>query len=120
MKIQTIPSPHSFPAAGEGASAANQPTGGNSAAQLETAPSQPQQPEVKRVDLDKAVEKLNQTAQILNHSTLRFEVSDTHRIVIKVIDTESKEVIREIPPEAIMDALKRIDEYLGVLLDKRV
>lgn len=91
-------------------------------AQAQTQPQQQQQkPELGRAEVDKAVEKLNETARVLNHNTLQFQVADsTNRIIIKVIDSESKEVIREIPPEGVLEALRRIDDALGVLLDKRV
>jgi len=41
------------------------------------------------------------------------------RIVVEVINKESGEVIRQIPPEYILDVLAKIDALLGVFIDER-
>jgi len=43
----------------------------------------------------------------------------THRIMVKVIDTETKEVIKEIPPEKILDMVAQMWEMAGILVDER-
>lgn len=75
---------------------------------------QDQRPE----DVEKITEKLNQTAAIFNRS-IRFEAIGHHRISIKVIDTETGDVIREVPPEALVRAFERMDEFLGFMLDHK-
>ncbi len=50
---------------------------------------------------------------------IQFEVSQNHdRLVIKVIDRESEEVIREIPPEEVLDIHAKIAATLGLIFDK--
>ncbi|MDF2627635.1 MAG: flaG [Symbiobacteriaceae bacterium] len=68
--------------------------------------------------LDEAVERMNQAVQAFERS-LEFEVSKENRIVIKVIDKSSGEIIRQIPPEEFMDIFKRMDDTLGLLIDRR-
>lgn len=67
-------------------------------------------------ELAKVVEKLNQAARVFNQS-LQFQMGDGNHIVIRVIDTISGQIVREIPPEKAMDAVARMEDVLGLLLD---
>ncbi|MCS6803391.1 MAG: flagellar protein FlaG [Chloroflexota bacterium] len=42
-----------------------------------------------------------------------------HRYVMKLVDAESGEVIRQIPPEQLLRVAAEINRYLGVLLDAK-
>jgi len=44
----------------------------------------------------------------------------THQIMVKVIDGESKEIIREIPPEKLLDMVALFCEMAGIFVDERV
>jgi flagellar protein FlaG len=44
---------------------------------------------------------------------------DTKRITIKVIDRETEEVIREIPPDDTLKMLEKMWEMAGLLVDER-
>ena len=51
---------------------------------------------------------------------LEFSVHEkTKDIIVRVIDAETKEVIREIPPEKILDLVANILEMAGLLVDER-
>lgn len=69
-------------------------------------------------ELPRIVEQMNKAVQVFSNS-IRFEVLDEHRIVIRVIDTTSGEVVREIPPEKLLDTFNRLEDLVGLLLDKR-
>lgn len=43
----------------------------------------------------------------------------THRILVKVVDTDSREIIKELPPEKELDALAKMWELTGILVDKK-
>lgn len=43
----------------------------------------------------------------------------TKRVTIKVIDKETDEIIREIPPEESLEVLEKIWEMAGLLVDER-
>jgi len=45
---------------------------------------------------------------------------ETERIIARVIDRETKEVIREIPPEKFLDMIARLQELAGVFIDEIV
>ena len=51
--------------------------------------------------------------------SFRFE-KELNRVVVKVIDPESGEAIREIPPESVIEALKQLKKAPGTLVDEEV
>jgi len=66
-----------------------------------------------------AIEKANKA---IMGSIRRFEFSiheGTKEIMVKVIDSETNEVIREIPPEKILDMIAKIWEMAGLFVDER-
>lgn len=69
--------------------------------------------------LPSVVEKMNQALHIFNPS-LQFEMVDGHRIVVRVVDTITGEVIRQIPPEELLETYRKLNEALGVLIDRKV
>ncbi|MEK5025610.1 flagellar protein FlaG [Paenibacillus sp. FSL M7-1046] len=44
----------------------------------------------------------------------------THAIMIKVLNKETGELIREVPPEKILDLAARMMEITGIIVDKKV
>ncbi len=44
---------------------------------------------------------------------------DTNRVSIKVINSDTDEVIREIPPEKSLDMLQKMWEMAGILVDEK-
>jgi len=69
--------------------------------------------------LEKAIEKINKSISSFNRYMNISVHQKTHRIMVKVMDAESNEVIREIPPEKALDAFARALEIAGILLDER-
>ncbi len=66
-----------------------------------------------------AIEKANK-AIVISRRQLEFNIHDqTKEIMVKVIDTETKEVVREIPPEKVLDMVANILEMAGILVDER-
>ncbi|OAB42941.1 flagellar protein FlaG [Paenibacillus glacialis] len=52
-----------------------------------------------------------------------FEVSihkQTHTIMVKVLNKDTGELIREIPPEKTLDIVAKMMEVAGILIDERV
>lgn len=67
--------------------------------------------------LKKAVEEINKKA---NNASAVFGVhEDTNRITIKIIDKESKEVIKEFPPEKTLDMIAKVWEMAGLMVDEK-
>jgi len=67
--------------------------------------------------LKRAVEEINKKA---NNSTAVFGVhEETNRITIKIVDKESKEVIKEFPPEKTLDMIAKAWEMAGLMVDEK-
>ena len=71
--------------------------------------------------LQLAVDSLNKAVQVENKG-LQFSVhEESKRILVKVIDRNNDdEVVREVPPEEIIDMIFELQRMIGVLLDKKV
>lgn len=71
-------------------------------------------------DLDqirKAVEKMKKN---MPHSEAVFGIHDgTNRVTIKLIDKDTKEVIKELPPEKTLDMIAKVWEMAGILVDEK-
>ena len=75
-------------------------------------------------EVHKAVEVAN---HIMNFSNFHLEFQlheDSGRYQVRVIDNESKEIIKEIPPDYMLDLTARLKEMinqaLGILVDELV
>jgi flagellar protein FlaG len=52
---------------------------------------------------------------------LSFQIhEDTEELMIQVIDVNTDEVIKELPPEEMLDLKARIHEMVGILIDEKV
>jgi flagellar protein FlaG len=66
-------------------------------------------------DLNEVVESLNGNLEVLRRD-LRFSVDDdSGETVVKVLDAETEEVIRQIPAEEVLELQKRLEEAAGVI-----
>jgi len=67
--------------------------------------------------IKKAVEQLNKN---MPHSEAVFGIhDDTNRVMIKIVDKDTKEVIKEFPPEATLDMIAKVWELAGILVDEK-
>ena len=65
------------------------------------------------------IEKVNGKFEIQDRE-LSFSIHDkTKQIMIKVVNKETKEVIKEIPSEKILDIVASMMEVAGLIVDKR-
>ena len=73
--------------------------------------------------LEEKTGQLNRAMEIFN-KRLRFEIHEgTERIMVKILekkDNNTHEVIKEIPPERVLDMLARLEEMIGLLIDERI
>lgn len=80
------------------------PGGGRRTEEKETVQTEPD-----RRALDQAVTRLSEYVQQARRD-LQFSIDDhTGRPVIRVYDAESQELIRQIPPEELLDVVKRLE-----------
>jgi len=68
--------------------------------------------------VEKAVELINKTMENYN-TELQFTLHEgSGEYVVKVINTEDHSVIREIPPERVLDMVAHFKKMLGLIVDK--
>ncbi len=78
------------------------------------------EPKLSITDVAKAVEEIQKICDMFDRK-LQFRVNkDTNRVIIKVIDSNTEKVIREIPSEAIQKLQERLKEAAGFLFDEAV
>ena len=75
------------------------------------------QQEPTPAQIKKAVEEINRKA---NNSEAVFGVHEkTNRITIKIVDKETKEIIKEFPPEKTLDMIAKVWEMAGLMVDEK-
>lgn len=76
--------------------------------------------EINEGEIKKAVDKLNKFLQgeITHVEYQRHDVLK-NEFVIKIVNNETKEVIREIPPKKILDMVAEMYKLAGVIVDKK-
>ena len=77
-----------------------------------------QSDEQKRETIKKSVAEINKN--INKHTEAKFDVhEETKRITIKIVDKDTQEVIREVPPEKTLDMIAKVWELAGLLVDEK-
>lgn len=67
----------------------------------------------------KSVEQLNKNMKH-QHVEAQFGIHEaTNRVTIKIVDQDTKEVIREVPPEKTLDMIAKAWELAGLLVDEK-
>lgn len=67
--------------------------------------------------IKKAVESINKNA---TNSEAVFGIHEgTNRVTIKIVDKDTKKVIKELPPEKTLDMLAKMWEMAGILVDEK-
>ena len=66
----------------------------------------------------KAVDEINKKA---HNSEAVFGIHEaTNRVTIKIVDKDTKKVLKEYPPEKTLDMIAKVWEMAGVLVDKKL
>lgn len=74
------------------------------------------------LDEKQLIDVIEKTNKAIEGTTCSFEYSiheETKQIMVKVVDKETKEVIREFPPEKILDMVAKMWEVAGIMVDER-
>lgn len=74
---------------------------------------------IDRRDLYAAVDKANKVL-FKNDTYLKFSVHEkTKDIMVKIIDNSTGEVLKELPPEKLLDMVAKIWEIAGIFVDEK-
>ena len=80
--------------------------------------SQAQQTISENSQIKKAVDEINKKA---HNSEAVFGIHDaTNRVTIKIVDKDTKKVLKEYPPEKTLDMIAKVWEMAGLLVDKKL
>ncbi|MEG1459136.1 MAG: flagellar protein FlaG [Acetivibrio sp.] len=76
--------------------------------------------QAREKQIKNAIFEANKKIRRPNTTSLEFSYhEETQRVSIQVIDQETKEIIREIPPEKSLDMLQKMWELAGILVDEK-
>ena len=75
--------------------------------------------EYNQSDLQRAVEETNRLI-FKDKGRFEFKIHErTNRMMVKLVDKDTDEVLKEIPPEKILDLVASIWDLVGILVDER-
>ena len=64
---------------------------------------------------------LEKDIELIHHVGLQFSVhEDTGRTMVRVVNKDTDELIREIPPEEALNLAAKLEEMIGMVFDKKV
>ncbi|WEA39925.1 flagellar protein FlaG [Lysinibacillus fusiformis] len=76
--------------------------------------------EVSKEKLQNAIVTVNEFLQI-NHNASKFVLHDgLDRYFVQVVDTQTEEVVKEIPPKKLLDAYYEMQKLLGMIVDEKI
>ena len=74
---------------------------------------------VAKSTIDSTISETNSKIKMSN-TQLQYSIDEeTQRISIKIIDKDTDKVIREVPPEETLEAIKKIWEIAGIIVDEK-
>lgn len=77
-------------------------------------------PEQSKLQMERIVEGMNEFVTPVNVS-VRFELHEKLKeYYVKVVDSATDEVIREIPSKKFLDMYAEMTEYMGLFVDKKI
>ena len=80
--------------------------------------SQAQQTISENSQIKKAVDEINKKA---HNAEAVFGIHDaTNRVTIKIVDKDTKKVLKEYPPEKTLDMIAKVWEMAGLLVDQKL
>jgi len=70
-------------------------------------------------ELKNIIDKINENVNRLNKD-VKFVYNDTLKsLVVKVIDEKTGKIIREIPPQEVVNLQKKLSEIVGIIFDSK-
>jgi uncharacterized FlaG/YvyC family protein len=76
---------------------------------------------IGKEDYEKIMSGLREIAQDLKQTRFEFDIHDeTKRVMVRIVDRFTEEVITEIPPEKFLDLIGSLWKQAGLIIDKRI
>lgn len=71
------------------------------------------------IQIRKAVDNINKKAKAVNSEAIFGIHEATNRVMIKIVDKDTKKVIKELPPEKTLDMIAKVWELAGLMVDEK-
>lgn len=126
MDVSTLKTPEPWQPAGAGrasgaaaeGTAPAQPNGAQDADADKVSP-KTQNAKIAFEEVEELTHRLNEFMDSLAVN-IHFDIHEkTKKIMVRVMDSKDQRVLREYPPQELLDTLGAISDYVGVLLDKK-
>ena len=76
--------------------------------------------DIKPEELQKLIEEIKRKFDMLS-KYLKIDIDQELEIpVVKIMEKDTNRVIRQIPPDYLLELMKRIDQLLGLLMERKV
>ncbi len=76
--------------------------------------------DVKPEELQRLIEEVKKKFDMLS-KYLKIDIDQELEIpVVKIMEKDTNRVIRQIPPDYLLELMKRIDQLLGMLMERKV
>ncbi|MFS0817747.1 flagellar protein FlaG [Lysinibacillus sp. 1P01SD] len=73
-----------------------------------------------RVKVQEAVKKMNEMLEV-NNSASKFKYHEgLERYYVTVVNKDTDEVVKEIPPKKLLDAFYEMQKMLGMIVDEKI
>lgn len=81
-----------------------------------------QQPQVyPKEQIEKVVSGMNDFLKASPNTNLKFEFHDKlNEYYVTIVNEETKEIVKEIPPKKLLDMFAAMTEFLGLMVDKKI
>ena len=71
-------------------------------------------------DNEKIKKYVDDLSKKMNNSEVQFGIhEETNRVTIKIVDKNTKDVIKELPPEKTLDMIAKVWEIAGIMVDEK-
>ena len=67
-----------------------------------------------------AVSKMNEILQVTNNTSKFLYHEGLDRYYVTVVNSETEEVVKEIPPKKLLDAFYEMQKMLGMIVDEKI
>ena len=76
--------------------------------------------EAQERDNEKIKKYVEDLSKKMNNSEVQFGIHEkTNRVTIKIVDKNTKDVIKELPPEKTLDMIAKVWEIAGIMVDEK-
>lgn len=76
--------------------------------------------EETKAKVQDAVNKMNEMLDVTNSASKFMYHEGLERYYVTVVDRETEEVVKEIPPKRILDAFYEMQKMLGMVVDEKI